>query len=330
LSPLTQPARQRTADAIVEVCDYYNRHAHTPQRGGRPRQVIVVTHHTTTAGHAAPSDPGAKADLGVPGGSAWPPGPGATAPFAEQDRPAPSRPSPASTPDGSPGRITGDGTVSAVGVAQALCDAEIVDGCVGGDGEVLHWGRARRQASPAQKAALAVRDGGCVADGCRFADRPDRTDAHHVAWWSRDGGATDLHNLVLLCGHHHTCAHRDGWQIHVDPVDGRRSLRPPPRRHPTPLTDAAARRLPDWHADPIVPGVLTLFGIAGPAHARPVPAADGVPDDDLGSPPGSDTEWHPLDDLPDDPFADPPPPPAAMPPSLIDLVDLDFDALIPA
>jgi hypothetical protein len=75
---------------------------------------------------------------------------------------------------------------------------------------------------------LAVRDGGCVAQGC---DRP-------VPWcdvafprvhWA-DGGATSLDNVVPLCPHHHVAAHEGGWQFLRDPATGRVTLVPPDRR----------------------------------------------------------------------------------------------------
>lgn len=74
----------------------------------------------------------------------------------------------------------------------------------------LYLGRRRRLASPAQIAALTVRDGG----RCRFAGcTQDRhLHAHHVVHWLR-AGRTDLDNLVLLCGFHHTLVHERGFGI---------------------------------------------------------------------------------------------------------------------
>jgi hypothetical protein len=64
----------------------------------------------------------------------------------------------------------------------------------------LEVGRATRVVQPAQRAALAVRDGGCVFPGC---ERPlSWCDAHHLHHWV-DGGPTDLSNLALLCRAHH-------------------------------------------------------------------------------------------------------------------------------
>ncbi len=70
--------------------------------------------------------------------------------------------------------------------------------------EPLEVGLTERYATPAQRRALAVRDGGCVHPGCTV--RPERCIAHHIRHW-RDGGATDLRNLVLLCDFHHRRVH---------------------------------------------------------------------------------------------------------------------------
>jgi hypothetical protein len=83
----------------------------------------------------------------------------------------------------------------------------------------LEVGRATRVVSPAQRAALAVRDGGCRYPGC---DRPPAwCEAHHLRHWLH-GGATDLANLVLLCRTHHRTVHQ-----------GHQHLHPPHRQQPT-------------------------------------------------------------------------------------------------
>ena len=91
----------------------------------------------------------------------------------------------------------------------------------------LEVGRSTRVVQPAQRAALAVRDGGCVFPDC---DRPLAwCDAHHLHHWV-DGGPTDLANLALLCRAHHREVHEGGWQLTRGP-DGRFSATPPHRRH---------------------------------------------------------------------------------------------------
>ena len=58
---------------------------------------------------------------------------------------------------------------------------------------------------------MAVRDGGCIADGC---DRPPSyCEAHHINQWLRDNGRTDIADGVLLCRRHHLLLHNTGWQI---------------------------------------------------------------------------------------------------------------------
>jgi len=96
----------------------------------------------------------------------------------------------------------------------------------------LDVGRTTRVVQPAQRVALAVRDGGCVFPGC---DRPLAwCEAHHLVHWL-DGGPTDLDNLVLLCRAHHRAVHEGGWRLQHQP-DGRLTATPPhrqPRRRPT-------------------------------------------------------------------------------------------------
>jgi hypothetical protein len=91
----------------------------------------------------------------------------------------------------------------------------------------LEVGRTSRVVTPAQRAALVVRDGGCVVAGC---DRPPAwCEAHHLRHWLH-GGPTDLANLALLCRAHHRAVHEGGWQLTRDP-DGRLTATPPHRKH---------------------------------------------------------------------------------------------------
>ena len=71
---------------------------------------------------------------------------------------------------------------------------------LGSRSAVLDVGRAQRLVTPAIHAALEIRDGGCVFPGCD--KQPNACHAHHIMpWWA--GGVTALHNLVLVCPHHH-------------------------------------------------------------------------------------------------------------------------------
>jgi hypothetical protein len=42
----------------------------------------------------------------------------------------------------------------------------------------------------------------------------DRCTIHHIIWW-RNGGRTDLHNLIPLCGRHHHLVHDCGWELRL-------------------------------------------------------------------------------------------------------------------
>ena len=98
----------------------------------------------------------------------------------------------------------------------------------------LEVGRASRVVQPAQRSALAIRDGGCVFPDC---DRPLAwCEAHHVRHWLH-GGPTDLANLVLLCRAHHRAVHEGGWRLVRGP-DGRLTATPPHRQHRRPRVAA--------------------------------------------------------------------------------------------
>jgi hypothetical protein len=77
----------------------------------------------------------------------------------------------------------------------------------------LNLGRTTRVASKAQRRALRALYSCCGIPGC--AVRYDRCKVHHLVWW-RNGGSTDLENLLPLCVHHHEKVHRHGWVITID------------------------------------------------------------------------------------------------------------------
>jgi Domain of unknown function (DUF222)/HNH endonuclease len=107
------------------------------------------------------------------------------------------------------------------------CDASIVR-LIERDGRPLSIGRKTRSIPPALQRALHARDGGCRFPGCgsrRFVD------AHHIEHWAH-GGATELANLVQLCGHHHRLVHEGGYQITGRPGGGLVFRRPDGRRIP--------------------------------------------------------------------------------------------------
>jgi hypothetical protein len=92
----------------------------------------------------------------------------------------------------------------------------------------LAVGRLNRYATSAQRAALNRRDGRCIYRGCTRPAR--RCHAHHIVDW-RDGGLTDMSNLVLLCAYHHRMVHLGRAIITEDAEHPGRYLALPSRRH---------------------------------------------------------------------------------------------------
>lgn len=110
---------------------------------------------------------------------------------------------------------TWDTTLTVAALRRLGCDANLIRLVTAGPSEILDLGRTQRIVSPAQRRALAQRDGGCVYPGC---DRPPPwTDAHHLVHWI-DGGATDLANLALLCRRHHRALHEGGFDLRPTPA----------------------------------------------------------------------------------------------------------------
>jgi hypothetical protein len=121
------------------------------------------------------------------------------------------------------GELEFAGVVPAATVQRLACDASIRRVLLGPESAVVDVGRALRVPSGAGRAALRVRDQGCVWPGC---ERPSSwTQAHHLLHWGH-GGDSDLDNLVLLCHRHHWSVHEGGWQLAK--TDGHRVLAIPP------------------------------------------------------------------------------------------------------
>lgn len=136
---------------------------------------------------------------------------------------------------------TGVATIDGIGqpidagtVRRMAGDAQIIPCVLGRDREVLDVGRAQRLFSPVQKLALVERDGGCAF----CAAPPGRAEGHHLDWWSRDHGTTDIGNGILLCVSCHHLIHDQGWEIRIDP---------PPSGNPT---GGTVWFIPPSHLDP--------------------------------------------------------------------------------
>jgi len=119
--------------------------------------------------------------------------------------------------EGGTGTATIDGIDQPIDITAArrmAADGGIVPWVCGADGEILDLGRERRLFTKAQKLMLVERDGGCAMCGLP----PGMAKAHHIRWWGRDTGRTDLDNGVLLCTSCHHRVHDNGWDVVIDGV----------------------------------------------------------------------------------------------------------------
>ena len=128
------------------------------------------------------------------------------------------------------GLLNGVEPLSAGDLRRLCCDAGILPAVMGGDSVLLDLGQERRLVTPDLRAALELRDRGCVMPGCDIG--PVGCEAHHIIPWA-SGGPTALHNLVLLCVQHHPkfepAKHRlkQPWQVQIG-SDGIPEVIPPP------------------------------------------------------------------------------------------------------
>jgi hypothetical protein len=108
-------------------------------------------------------------------------------------------------------------------VDRLLCAGGYQKIVIGPYGEVLHLGEKERFFTPAQRRAIAARDGGCVIPGCTIPAY--WCEVHHVIPWRRSG-PTNIDNGVLLCFHHHATIETSGWDIRM--VGGVPLVKAPP------------------------------------------------------------------------------------------------------
>jgi hypothetical protein len=200
----TRPARQRQADALVELARGALTDGRLPVVGGvRPQVGVLVT-----PGHlVGRSSGGGSSGGGSSGGDAW----GGDA-----------RAGKASAGEGAlaaaPPWLEWIGEVAAPVAQRIACDADVwrvvLDPATGRPTEV---GRSHRLVPVWIRRALHVRDRGCRFPGCRAPVA--WTDAHHIRPWAR-GGPTDVDNLILLCRFHHGLVHEGRWTIRLDTDTG--------------------------------------------------------------------------------------------------------------
>ena len=111
---------------------------------------------------------------------------------------------------------TSDGqALPAASLRRMLCDAVVYPTVLGGSGEVLDSGRAQRTVNRKQRRALRAMHRTCGHPGCTVPFESCRI--HHVRWWTRDNGPTDVENLLPLCEAHHHLVHEGGWTLTMTP-----------------------------------------------------------------------------------------------------------------
>jgi hypothetical protein len=244
LEPLARPATgedsrsggQRTADALTELARRALEGGRLPKAGGVRPQLLVTVDLDSLLGHpgslggdlgwVGPLEPEACRRLACDG---------TVTRVVVSRHPGGQNPS-GQDPDGHPADHGPGGDRDAccpssplAGLAGRLRAARawLPPTLGGAASQPLDVGRATRVVQPAQRAALAARDRGCVVPAC---DRPLAwCEAHHLWHWL-EGGPTDLGNLALLCRAHHRAIHEGGWHLARGP-DGRFTATPGPRPH---------------------------------------------------------------------------------------------------
>lgn len=137
---------------------------------------------------------------------------------------------------------TGSGTIdgidqplSVTAIRRMAAAGGVIPCVLDSAGDILDWGREKRLFTKQQKLALVDRDGGCAMCGLP----PHMTEAHHIDWWNRDTGPTDLTNGILLCSTCHHRIHDNAWDIRIENTEARSGTRgrvwfiPPPHIDPT-------------------------------------------------------------------------------------------------
>jgi hypothetical protein len=121
-------------------------------------------------------------------------------------------------------RLDSGAYISGDAARRLACDAGIIRMITDPASQPLDLGRKTRTVTPAQARAVIHRDRHCRHVGCTAP--PWAGEVHHLDFWARDKGRSDLGRLALLCWHHHSLTHRySATHDLVDRGDGRLHLR---------------------------------------------------------------------------------------------------------
>ncbi|UPK73714.1 HNH endonuclease [Nocardioidaceae bacterium SCSIO 66511] len=123
-------------------------------------------------------------------------------------------------PGARPATLVGFGPIGSQLLGYLTCGADtagvLTHGVTGGpvpQANILNVGRTSRLATATQRKAITARqDGICANPGCGSSF----LEFHHVNWWNRDGGKTDLDNLIGVCGGCHHLVHPNKLIIKPD------------------------------------------------------------------------------------------------------------------
>ncbi len=111
------------------------------------------------------------------------------------------------------GELERDGLISAETVRRLACDATLILAVDDDVGHTMYEGRAQRYPTDTQRREIIRRDRHCRFPGC---DNATFVNPHHIKWWIRGLGTTDLPNLALLCEYHHHLIHSKRWSMSGD------------------------------------------------------------------------------------------------------------------
>ena len=100
-------------------------------------------------------------------------------------------------------------------IRRLCCDAEIIPVVLDGNEVPLDVGRSSRTVTPGQRRALRALHRTCANPDCTVPF--SQTKVHHVRFWTRDTGPTDIENLLPLCERCHHLVHEGRWTLTMTP-----------------------------------------------------------------------------------------------------------------
>lgn len=112
---------------------------------------------------------------------------------------------------GGNGESEGGGVIPGVTLRRLLCSARVQTVIEDSSGTAVGVGRTTRVVPAWLQRQIRHRDRECRFPAC---GARAFTQVHHIEWW-RNGGRTDLDNLVLLCSFHHRLVHEHGWTVYM-------------------------------------------------------------------------------------------------------------------